>query len=67
MVAEESLGWSGDPGDPVPPSIYAAKARQLFGGLLAHCHDVGLLSEELDPLTGRMLGNFPQAYSPRRL
>jgi GH15 family glucan-1,4-alpha-glucosidase len=24
---------------------------------------MGLLAEELDPLTGRMLGNFPQAYS----
>jgi GH15 family glucan-1,4-alpha-glucosidase len=40
-----------------------AAARKLFAGLLARCNDVGLLAEELDPVTGRMLGNFPQAYS----
>jgi GH15 family glucan-1,4-alpha-glucosidase len=40
-----------------------ADARKLFERLLARCNDVGLLAEELDPLTGRMLGNFPQAYS----
>jgi GH15 family glucan-1,4-alpha-glucosidase len=40
-----------------------AEARKLFDRLLSRCNDVGLLAEELDPLTGRMLGNFPQAYS----
>jgi GH15 family glucan-1,4-alpha-glucosidase len=40
-----------------------AEARTLFERLLSRCNDVGLLAEELDPLTGRMLGNFPQAYS----
>jgi len=40
-----------------------AEARKLFGRLLSRCNDVGLLAEEFDPLTGRMLGNFPQAYS----
>ena len=40
-----------------------AEAGRLFARLLARCNDVGLLAEELDPLTGRMLGNFPQAYS----
>lgn len=39
------------------------EARDLFERLLARCNDVGLLAEEIDPLTGRMLGNFPQAYS----
>jgi GH15 family glucan-1,4-alpha-glucosidase len=40
-----------------------AEARKLFDRLLARHNDVGLLAEEVDPLTGRMLGNFPQAYS----
>ena len=40
-----------------------AKARNLFDRLLSRCNDVGLLAEEFDPRTGRMLGNFPQAYS----
>lgn len=39
------------------------EARKMFERLLSRCNDVGLLAEELDPVTGRMLGNFPQAYS----
>jgi GH15 family glucan-1,4-alpha-glucosidase len=40
-----------------------ADARRLFERLLLRCNDVGLLAEEFDPAVGRMLGNFPQAYS----
>jgi GH15 family glucan-1,4-alpha-glucosidase len=40
-----------------------AEAGKLFDRLLSRCNDVGLLSEQFDPLTGRMLGNFPQAFS----
>ena len=38
-------------------------ARRLFERLLTLCNDVGLLSEEYDPRTSRLLGNFPQALS----
>jgi GH15 family glucan-1,4-alpha-glucosidase len=38
-------------------------ARRLFERLLALRNDVGLLAEEYDPVTHRMLGNFPQAFT----
>jgi GH15 family glucan-1,4-alpha-glucosidase len=38
-------------------------ARRLFERLLTIRNDVGLLSEEYDPKTGHLLGNFPQALS----
>jgi GH15 family glucan-1,4-alpha-glucosidase len=38
-------------------------AEKLFGRLLALRNDLGLLSEEYDPIGGRLVGNFPQAFS----
>ena len=40
-----------------------ARARQTFERAVAFCNDVGLLAEEVDPNTGELLGNFPQAFS----
>jgi GH15 family glucan-1,4-alpha-glucosidase len=40
-----------------------AQAEALFERLLSLRNDVGLLAEEYDPRTGRMLGNFPQALT----
>lgn len=39
------------------------EAQALFERLLALCNDVGLLAEEYDPATQRLVGNFPQAFS----
>ncbi|GAA1018452.1 glucoamylase [Acrocarpospora pleiomorpha] len=39
------------------------EAIELFERLLALRNDVGLLAEEFDPRYGRMVGNFPQAFS----
>src|SRR3984885_10503231 len=40
-----------------------AEGEALFERLLSLRHDVGLLAEEYDPRSGRMLGNFPQALT----
>ena len=39
------------------------EARSLFTRLLTLRNDVGLLSEEYDTRTRRLVGNFPQAFS----
>jgi GH15 family glucan-1,4-alpha-glucosidase len=39
------------------------EARELLERLLALRNDLGLLSEEYDPRSKRLLGNFPQAFS----
>ena len=54
-------------------TFWLAKAQALAGDVeaasatferaVAAINDVGLLSEEVDPRTGEMIGNFPQAFS----
>ncbi len=41
----------------------AAEARALLDRLAGLANDLGLFSEEYDPVAGRMLGNYPQAFS----
>lgn len=49
----EALARAGDP----------AHAREVFERAAGHRNDVGLLSEEVDPASGALLGNVPQAFS----
>jgi GH15 family glucan-1,4-alpha-glucosidase len=69
-------GVDGLPGDEHPflacsfwlVAAYAAAGRlddahALFDRLVGLRNDVGLLSEEYDPVRQRMVGNFPQAFS----
>jgi GH15 family glucan-1,4-alpha-glucosidase len=41
----------------------AAEAREMFEGMLACRNSLGLLSEDLNPKTHELWGNFPQTYS----
>jgi GH15 family glucan-1,4-alpha-glucosidase len=39
------------------------RARVVFERAASFVNDVGLLAEEVDPASGELLGNFPQAFS----
>jgi len=39
------------------------EARELFEHMLSCRNSLGLLSEDIDPATGELWGNFPQTYS----
>jgi GH15 family glucan-1,4-alpha-glucosidase len=66
-------GLPGDEGVFLPCSFWLVSAlalqgrydegRELFERLLDLRNDIGLLSEEYDPVAQRQLGNFPQAFT----
>jgi GH15 family glucan-1,4-alpha-glucosidase len=39
------------------------EARELFENMLGRRNALGLLAEDLNPVTGEQWGNFPQTYS----
>ena len=39
------------------------EAESIFEALCRRANDVGLYAEEVDPISGSFLGNFPQAYT----
>jgi GH15 family glucan-1,4-alpha-glucosidase len=39
------------------------RARAVFERAAGFVNDLGLMAEEVDPRTGELLGNFPQAFS----
>jgi GH15 family glucan-1,4-alpha-glucosidase len=39
------------------------RAKERFETVLACANDLGLIAEEIDAETGRMIGNYPQAFS----
>jgi alpha,alpha-trehalase len=39
------------------------EAEELYASLCARASPLGLVSEQIDPSTGELIGNFPQAFS----
>jgi len=69
----EGDGLTGEEGTFLLCTFWLAQANALAGRLEAaqaafdravgYVNDVGLLAEEVDPASGELLGNFPQAFS----
>jgi GH15 family glucan-1,4-alpha-glucosidase len=65
--------WRGEPGGFLLTAFWlveclalageADRAEAWFDRAVGHANDLGLLSEEVDPASGAMTGNFPQAFS----
>jgi GH15 family glucan-1,4-alpha-glucosidase len=72
-VADTDDGLSGDEGTFAICSFWLVSAlaeigernlaRELCERMLAYASPLGLYAEEIDPRTGRHLGNFPQAFT----
>jgi GH15 family glucan-1,4-alpha-glucosidase len=66
-------GLGGEEGSFLICTFWLAQAQALAGEMtaarttmeraLGYANDVGLLSEEVEPVSGQLLGNFPQAFS----
>jgi GH15 family glucan-1,4-alpha-glucosidase len=39
------------------------EARALFERVVSYANDLGLLSEEIEPVSGELLGNYPQGFT----
>jgi len=39
------------------------EARSLFERIVGYANDLGLLAEEIDPVSGELLGNYPQGFT----
>ena len=48
---------------PAPSGEYESALRALFESTLTRRNALGLLSEDVNPVTGELWGNFPQTYS----
>ncbi|MDP8930236.1 MAG: glycoside hydrolase family 15 protein [Actinomycetota bacterium] len=65
--------WRGEPGGFLLTAFWLVECLALAGDLeraeswferaSGHANDLGLFSEEVEPSTGRLTGNFPQAFS----
>lgn len=65
--------WKGEPASFLLTAFWLVECLALAGDLdraedwfhraAGHANDLGLMSEEIDPDSGRLTGNFPQAFS----